>query len=177
MRIAIGSKNKTKVDAVAELATTSDLWKGAEVTGREVVTEEFGHPITLPVVIKGAIDRARQAFQDCDYGVGIEGGLMEVPETKTGYMEVAVCAIYDGKRFYLGLSPAHEWPQSVIDLIVKEGRDGSQAFREAGLTTHEKVGTTTGGVWILTKGKIDRKEYNKLAVMMALLQLENKSHY
>ena len=68
-------------------------------------------------VVTGAMDRAKQAFQGCDYSVGIEGGLMKVPYTQTGWMEVAVCAFYNGKRFFLGLSPAYEWPKDVISLI------------------------------------------------------------
>lgn len=92
-------------------------------------------------------------------------------------MEVAVCAIYDGKQFHLGLSPGFEWPKSVTDLIVNQGLDGSQALREAGFTDHEKIGTAEGGIWIFTHGKMNRKEYNKLAVMMALIHLENKEYY
>jgi inosine/xanthosine triphosphatase len=123
------------------------------------------------------MNRARQAFIDTDYSVGIEGGLMAVPYTKTGYMEIGACAIYDGSHFHLGLSPAFEWPKSVADGIIHRGLDGSQAFRDAGFTNHEKIGISHGGIWILTKGKIDRTRYNELAVMMALIHLENKEHY
>lgn len=100
-----------------------------------------------------------------------------MPETKSGYMEVAVCAIYDGLQFHLGLSPAYEWPKTVTNLIVHQKLDGSQALQAAGFTDHEKIGTAEGGVWILTKGKMNRKEYNKIAVMMALIHIENEGHY
>jgi inosine/xanthosine triphosphatase len=118
-----------------------------------------------------------QSFHDCDYSIGIEGGLIEVPGTKSGYMEFGVCAIYDGANYHLGFSPGFEWPTSVTDLIVNKGFDGSSALKEAGFTDHEKIGTAQGGIWILTKGKIDRTEYNKQAVTMALIQLENSEHY
>lgn len=177
MRVNVGSKNQTKVQAVESALLGCALFNDAEVIGVDVATEEFGHPIKLPSVIKGAKDRARQAFKDCAYSFGIEGGLMEAPETKSGYMEVAVCAIYDGSQFHLGLSPAFEWPKAVTNLIVNHGRDGSQAMREAGLTDQEKIGAAEGAIWLLTKEKLNRKEYNKLAVMMALVHLENKEHY
>lgn len=177
MRINIGSKNETKVQAVSEALKESQIFKDAEVYPVNVVTEQFGHPIIMDLVVRGAMDRAKQAFQNCEYSFGIEGGLIEVPATKSGYMEVAVCAIYDGEQFHLGLSPGYEWPKSVTDLIVKKGLDGSQALREAGFTNHEKIGTAEGGIWIFTHGKINRKEYNKLAVVMALIHLENKEHY
>ena len=177
MKINVGSKNPTKVGAVTEAFQESKFFNGAEVVSIDVVTEQFGHPITLDVIVKGAMDRARQAYQDCEYSVGVESGLIQVPGTKSGYMEMTVCAIYDGKQFHLGLSPGFEWPKAVTELIVKKGLDGSQALREAGFTDHEKIGTVEGGIWIFTHGKMNRKDYNKLAVIMALIHLENKVHY
>lgn len=177
MRIAVGSKNQTKIEAVREAIRGYPRFDAAAVEGIDVRTEEFCHPISLSAIVDGAMDRARQAFQECEYSVGVEGGLIEVPKTKSGYMEVAVAAIYDGSQFHLGLSPAYEWPRSVTDLIVKKGLDGSQALRETGFTDHEKIGTAEGGISILTKGRMNRAEYNKLAVMMALIHLDNRDHY
>jgi inosine/xanthosine triphosphatase len=177
MKVNVGSKNQTKVQAVTEALQGSTVLKNAKIFPVKVTTEKFGHPITIGLVVKGAIDRARQAFHDCEYSFGIESGLIEVPETKSGYMEVAVCAIYDGTQFHLGLSPGFEWPKSVAELIVNKGLDGSQALREAGFTDHDKIGAAEGGIWIFTHGKMNRKEYNRLAVVMALIHLENKGHY
>lgn len=176
IKINVGSKNQTKVGAVAEALFESAVFKDAKVFSVDVATKQFGHPITMELTVKGAMERARQAFQECDYSFGIEGGLIEVPEAKSGYMGIAACAIYDGERFHLGLSPAFEWPKSVTELIVKKGLDGSQALREAGFTDHEKIGTAGGGVFIFTHGKMDRKGLNKLAVIMALIHLENKDY-
>ena len=177
MKVNVGSKNQTKIKAVAEALKESKLFKNAKIFPVDVVVEKFGHPISMNLVVNGAIDRAKQAFKNCEYSFGIEGGLIEVPETKSGYMEMAACAIYDGEQFHLGLSPGHEWPKSVTEFIVKKGLDGSQALREAGFTDHKKLGKTEGGVFIFTHGKMNRTEYNKLAVMMALIHLENKEHY
>ncbi|MEK7496741.1 MAG: inosine/xanthosine triphosphatase [Patescibacteria group bacterium] len=177
MKVNIGSKNQTKIQAVSEALKESKIFKDAEVYSVDVVTDKFGHPIGMSAVVQGAMARAKQAFKDCDFSVGIEGGLIEVSSTKSGYMQIEVCAIHDGSKFHLGLSPAHEWPKLVTDLIVNKGLDGSQALREAGFTDHEKIGTAEGGIWILTHGKINRKEMNKLAVVMALVHLENKEDY
>jgi inosine/xanthosine triphosphatase len=106
MKLNVGSKNQTKLIAVKEaVALYPDIFPNAEVISIVVNVEEFGHPKSLDETIKGAIDRAKAAFVDCSYSFGIEGGLMAVPYTKTGFMEVGVCAIYDGKECYLGLSP------------------------------------------------------------------------
>lgn len=177
MKVNVGSKNQTKVAAVREAVGVVDIFKDAEIIPMEVKVEEFGHPISMVRVVEGAIDRAKQVFHECDYSFGIEGGLVEVPHTKSGYMEIAVCAIYDGNSIALGFSPGYEWPKKVTDLIVNHGRDGSQALRESGFTDHEKIGAAGGGISLLTKGRMDRTMYNRLAVEAALVQIENREHY
>jgi non-canonical (house-cleaning) NTP pyrophosphatase len=103
---------------------------------------------------------------------------MEVPRTKTGFMEVGVCAIYDGTDFYLGLSPAFEWPQKVNELIINGKADASQAFKQLGYTDQEKLGNEPSGiVGFLTDQKVSREEYTKLSIIMAIIQLERKNLY
>ncbi len=177
MRVHVGSKNQTKINAVAQSLQGHPEFENAEVVGVDVSVEEFGHPIGMEAVIKGAADRARAAFEGADLSFGIEGGLIEVPATKSGYMEMAACAIFDGRQIHLGLSSAYEWPKQVTDLIVSGEFDGSQALRQAGITQHEKIGTAQGGIWLLSNGKMDRTMYNKQAVMMALVHLLHPHHY
>ena len=177
MRVGVGSRNRTKVNAVAEILKDYPMFYGAEVSGVEVQIEEFGHPKSIDDVVAGAVNRARQAYVKNDYGFGIESGLMAVPQTKSGYMEVAACAIFDGKEIHLGLSQAYEWPKKVIDGILNRGLDGSQAMKAVGLTQHEKLGEHEGFVGIFAKGRTNRTEYNKGAVVMALMHLENPEHY
>ncbi len=176
MKIGIGSKNKTKVNAVAEVLRDYPMFNGAEIVGVDVQIEQFGHPKSIDETVAGAVNRAKQAYENNDYGFGIESGLMLVPQTKSGYMEVAVCAIYDGKQIHMGLSQAYEWPKKVLDKIL-EGLDGSQAMKATGLTQHEKLGEHEGFVGIFAKGRTNRTEYNKGAVVMALMHLENPEHY
>lgn len=177
MKIGVGSKNKTKVDAIASVLSVYPMFQGAEVIGVDVKGEQFGHPKNLGETVAGAVARAKQACKGHDYGFGIESGLMSVPQTKSGFMEVAVCAIFDGTKIHLGLSPAFEWPKKVIDGILNGGLDGSQAMKEAGLTSQDKIGENEGLVGLFTKGRINRTEYNKSAVIMALMHLENSKHY
>lgn len=176
MKVHVGSQNPVKIQAVAEAVAEYPLFKGAEVSGADVKVDLYGHPKNLEEVVRGAIGRAKDAFPGADYSFGLEGGLMVVPETKTGFMEVSACAIYDGERFHLGLSPGFEWPKKVNDLILA-GLDGSQAFKEAGFTDHPKIGVAEGGISLLTKGRLDRKAYTKLSIQMALVQLEHPEHY
>ncbi len=177
MKIGVGSKNKTKVDAVEQILRDYPMFADAKVEGVAVHIEQFGHPKSLAETVAGAVDRAKQACVGHDYGFGIESGLMAVPQTKSGYMEVAVCAIFDGKQVHMGLSQAYEWPKKVLDGILNQGLDGSQAMKAAGLTQHEKLGEHEGFVGVFAKGRTNRTEYNKGAVVMALMHLENPEHY
>lgn len=177
MKIGVGSKNKTKVEAVSDLLKDYPLFNEVEVFGVSVNIEEFGHPKNIEETVAGAVDRAKQAYIGNDYGFGIEGGLMEIPYTKSGYMEVAACAIFDGKKIHIGLSPACEWPKEVIDGILNKGMDGSQAMKAANLTQHDKLGEHGGMIEILTKGRMNRTDFNKSAVAMALIHLENPEHF
>src|SRR5258708_21465293 len=137
VRIHAGSKNQTKVSAVKDAVKLyPNLFPTPEVFGIDVDIALFGHPKNIKETVEGAIERAKKAFADCDYSFGLEGGLMEVPLSKIGFMEVGVCAVYDGKNIYLGLSPAFEWPKRVTDLILSDKADASQAFKHLGLTHH-----------------------------------------
>jgi len=176
MKIGVGSNNKTKINAVAELLLGYPMFESATVVGVDVQIERFGHPKSLEETVAGAVNRAKQAYRNNDYGFGIESGLMVVPQTKSGYMEAAVCVIYDGEQIHMGISQAYEWPKKILDKIL-EGMDGSQAMKAAGLTQHEKLGEHEGFVGIFTKGRINRTEYNKAAVVMALMHLENPEHF
>ncbi len=177
MKVGVGSKNKTKVSAVAELLKGYPMFEKAEVVSVDVKVEEFGHPKSMEETVAGAINRAEQAYFENDYGFGIEGGLVKVPKTKSGYMGFTVCAIFDGKQVHLGFSQAYEWPKKAMEAILLKGMDGSQAMKATGLSNHEKAGEHEGLVSVLTKGRTNRTELNKGAIMMALIHLENPELY
>ncbi len=179
MRINVGSKNQTKIQGVREaLVLYPHLFPNPEIVGVDVSVDAFGHPKSLKETMEGAIARAKDSFVDCNYSFGLEGGLMEVPQSNTGYMEVSACAIYDGKQIYTGLSPSFEWPPKVAQMIVRGEADGSQAFKKAGLTHHEKIGAMPGGIiGFLSKGKITREDFIKYSIIMALVQIEQRHLY
>ncbi len=177
MIVTVGSTNETKVGAVREMIAQYPLFTGAEIVPVDVTVEQFGHPKNIEETVEGAVSRARQAFQECDYSFGIESGLMAVPYATSGYLEIGVCAIFDGKQFHIGAAPAFEWPRGVVERILEQGQDGSAAIRDAGFTDHQKIGTAGGVIGLLTNGRMNRKEQNKQAVMMALVQLEHPDKY
>lgn len=102
---------------------------------------------------------------------------MEVPYTKTGFMDVCACAIFDGNRFHLGLSSVFEYPIEVTRLVLEEGLDVTEAFNATGLSQNEKLGSAEGAVGLLTGGRITRKDYTKQAIVTAMVHLENPELY
>lgn len=173
MKFIVGTTNKAKIDAVSEILKDYPHLSGAEVTSQATGSGVGDQPRSLEATVQGAMNRARNCFVSCDYSVGIESGLMTVPFTKSGYMDVCACAIYDGKEYHIGLSSAWEFPNpEITKLIMNEGLDMSQAVNKMGLTNNPTVGAAEGAIGILTKGRIDRKEYTKQALRMALIHIE-----
>lgn len=172
MIITVGSKNLIKIEAVKEILKDYQHLKMAEIVAIDSISEVSDQPISLEETTRGAMNRARNAFQNCDYSFGIESGLMVVPNTKTGYMDVCVCSIFDGKEYHLGLSSAWEAPKKVSQYMLKEGLNMNDAAYKAGLTKNKKVGSAEGLVGIMTKGRLTRKEYTKEAIRTALIHID-----
>ncbi len=177
MIINVGSKNKNKILAVREIIQDYDFLKDAKVVGADVLSNVPEQPKSLEETVDGAKSRSKNAFQNCDYGIGIESGLMKVSGSKTGVMDITACAIFDGKKYHLGLSSAFEYPKKVVDEIFTHNLDASQAFKRVGLTKKEKIGAEEGIISVLTGGKIDRKQYTQQAIQMALIHLQNPELY
>lgn len=177
MKICVGSANAIKVSAVKEMLSEYDFFTSAEIISRDVSPEVSNQPKTIDETIRGAMNRAKNAFQNCEYSFGLESGLMEVPHTKSGYMDFCACAIYDGKKFHLGFSSAFEYPKEVIRLIFEEGLEVDEAYHKLGLTDNARIGRSEGVIGQLTKGRLPRKEYTKQAIRTALIHLENPELY
>ncbi len=172
MKLIIASLNPQKISAVKELAKEYPMLLDAVIEGVSVPSGVGDQPKSLDETIQGAINRAKSAIGDADYSFGIESGMVQVPYTKTGMMDLCVCAIYDGKEIHLGLSSAFEPPKSVFKLMEK-GMNMSDATAAAGLTTNKNVGAAEGLIGILTHGRLTRLSYTKQAVTTALIHLEN----
>src|SRR3989304_9718147 len=178
MKVIVGSKNEFKVSGVREiLADYPEVFPELEVAGTGAVSSVPEQPKTIDEIVTGAKNRAKNAFQNCDYSIGIEGGFFESPHAKTGYFELQACAIYDGKNYHLGLSPAFECPPAVMKMILEDGLDLNQAMHRAGMTKNPEIGSAEGAIGILTRGRLNRKELSKEAIRVALIHLENPELY
>ncbi|MBI5397941.1 inosine/xanthosine triphosphatase [Candidatus Woesearchaeota archaeon] len=166
--------NPVKVEAVQETVRDYVLFRNAIIISRDVLSEVSAQPRSLEETIRGARNRATNAFDDCDYSFGLESGLIAVPYTKSGFMDLCACVVYDGNVYNLGLSSAFECPESITLLMTEQGMDMNRAFYHAGLSTDPKLGSSEGAVGLLTNGRVTRKDYTKQAIVMALIHVERK---
>ena len=74
---------------------------------------------------------------------------------------------------------ALEIPRKIVEFVVGEkgGCDLSQACNRAGIVADEKLGEGQGLIGILTKGRVDRKEYTMQAIKTSLIFLENRKWF
>lgn len=180
MQIAIGTMNTIKIQAVEEVLQHYPHLINSVVKSFDVPSEIAEQPLSLEEIIKGAKNRAKNAFKACDschYGFGIESGLFEAPGTQTGFLEACICSIFDGTNHFIGLSSGFEVPSPILELVLDKNRDLAQACFESGITSNKKLGSAEGLIGILSKGRINRKEYTKQCIVTALLQVENLSLY
>lgn len=177
MKVIVGSTNPIKIEATRIAFAKYERFRDISVQGSDVNSKVSEQPKSLEETIVGAANRAKSAFKNCDYSVGIESGLMDVPFTKSGQMDVCACSIYDGSGHNLGLSEAFEFPTEMMQIIREQGVDANEAAFRAGLTKKRKIGSEMGVIGLLTGGRITRKDYTVQAVDMALLQIINSGLY
>lgn len=175
MKIIVGSKNPNKVDAVKDVFIDRYPTESIEVKMKDVSSEIAEQPLSLDITIAGAINRAKNSFEDgYDLSIGIEGGLIPVPQSHSGYMQCEACVLYDGTHIYLGLSGAFNIPSDIIKSILEEGMNLSDAFRHHGYTKNNYVGYGEGAIGVLSKGMMDRKKFTEHAIYMALVHYISK---
>ena len=174
MIVIVGSKSQAKIKAVK--SAFSLYFENVDVKGVEVESGVSDQPLSQDEIIKGAENRAKAAWkkEKCDFAVGIEAGLFTLKGTKTGYMDTAAIAIFDGKETHLGLTPAFEYPKIVIEKIIKEGKEVSDVFLGE---WKENAKDELGAIGRLTVGKVSRGHLQEMGVIMALAPIVNKKYY
>lgn len=180
MIIAVGSTNQVKILAVQEVVKNYPHLASSIIEPFSVSSEVCEQPLSLDETIQGAKNRAKNAFVLCDpcsFSIGIESGLCKATGTRSGFLHICACCIFDGTHNYTGLSTGFEVPPLILDLMISQKMDLSQASFLCGITNNVNIGAAEGLIGILTKGRVDRKEYTKQCVTTAFIQLENHQWY
>ena len=173
----VGSKNPTKIRAVRETIKQYLFLNPFRLNSMDVSSGVSEQPIGIEEIVKGAKNRARNSFVNCNYSFGLESGLERVPGTRTGHMDVCICAIYDGENYHLGKSCAFEPPVEVVNLAVNHGMDLNQAIYQTKLSKRKNIGSAEGIIGLLTNGNVTRKDYTMQAIHMAMIQIRNPELY
>jgi inosine/xanthosine triphosphatase len=168
--VNVGSTNPGKV-------------KCAEIAFRKVKVIGFGAPSNvdpqpkgIATTVRGAKNRAIGAYKSarCDFGIGLEAGIIKFPG-RTGWIDMCICALYDGKEFYYGMSPGFEFPKFMVERHFSEGLEIGEILDRHFNAKNLRHGMGVIG-WI-SKGRMDRIEYMEPAVLMALSTYMNKELY
>lgn len=114
----------------------------------------------------------RKEYGTCNFGVGIEAGMYPVKEVETEYMDASICAIYDGKEYYIGFSPSFEYPKTVVERVL-QGEELGYMEDVFGNTAKGRK----GAIGVLTSGRVYRDELEEYAVIMALTKIVAKNVY
>lgn len=174
MKIAVGSKNLAKVNAVVEILQEYPHLSDAEVFAFNAESEISKQPKSFEETLRGARNRAKNAFdQGADYGIGIESGLVEIPYSKSGYMDITSAAIYDGIDYHIGISSAWEFrdPEIFRAIISGEG-EMTDVLVERGIFTDPSARAGQGAIGIVTKGRLDRKGFTQQALRNAIIHID-----
>jgi inosine/xanthosine triphosphatase len=158
MRVAVGSGNPVKRDAVA--AALPDATVEAVGVDSGVPEQPWGDDET----IEGARNRAERALvgRECDLGVGLEGGVSE----RGGDLYLIMwAAATDGDRTEVGAGPRLRLPDRVAERL----RDGAELGPVMDdLLDTSGVAENEGAAGVLTGGITDRREALRTAVAGAL---------
>ena len=173
MKVIVGSKNPVKLNATRNIL--KKIYGEIEVSSIDVESCVPDQPFGLDETIKGAVNRAKEAYSDkVDLSVGIESGLMETPKTITGYIDLQWCAIFDGDRITLGVSSGFEYPPEVVKEVLNGFEVGDVMDRITGITD---LGTKKGAVSHLSKDMLDRTENTEQCVLTAMIPRMNEDIY
>jgi inosine/xanthosine triphosphatase len=172
MKIAVGSRNPVKIDAVR--ATIGRVWPSAQVEAIAVRSGVSSMPLSDDECILGALTRAveGQAAMDADLGIGLEGG---VQPTRYGDFLIGwVAVVDDGGRQSLASATRIQLPEELAK-VVRTGRELGLVMDE--LTGRHGTKQAEGAVGILTRNLITRQESFETAIAYALAPWLNPELY
>jgi len=133
------------------------------------------------MTLEGATNRAHAAFaayDGCDYSIGIESGIIDIPDIERSlFMNIAFAVIYDGKEIHVGTNGCFEVPPKMMDLVYNQGMEMCDATHTVGLSRDRNIGREGGVIHILSKGWIDRRNYLHQAIGFALMPFLNPELY
>jgi len=153
------------VKIAAVRAVLERVGSRAEVVGLAVASGVSDQPVGDAETIRGATQRARAvlAASDADFGVGLEGGVVE----DDGIMRTCAWAAVVARDGRVGTGGSLAMPlPSRVAALVREGVELGHAMDRVTGSHDTKRGA--GAVGILTAGLVDRQRAYEALVAYAL---------
>ena len=173
MKIIVGSLNPVKLNATRNIM--EKIYGEIDISSKDVDSGVPDQPFGLYETIKGAVNRAKKSYSsDVDLSIGIESGLMQTPNTITGYIDLQWCAIFDGEKITLGVSSGFEYPPEVVKEVLNGVEVGDVMDRITGVAN---LGTKKGAVSHLSKDMLNRTENTEQCVLTAMIPRMNEEIY
>ena len=190
-RVRVGTLNPPKLEAVR--AAFAAFAPAVEVDGIEVDSGVPEQPVGYDEIIRGARNRASlaAASSPCDFGVGIEDGLVSLPTADPTsaddahrnihmnlHMNIGCAAVTDGRRTAIGFSSAFAYPPQCSEPAVAERQPIGEIFdriweqrKASGADSPASVPSaiTGGNIGRLSDGVLTRSEYARHGVLCALV--------
>jgi inosine/xanthosine triphosphatase len=165
MRVAVGSKNPVKVEAVRlgfQAVWPERAW---DVEGVDVASDVSNQPMSIQESIRGARNRARKAMTalHADFGVGLEGGIFAEGEFffDGGWM---VILDKDGREG-VGSTVQMVVPKKMMELI----NEGKELGEVNDIIFKQDNSKHAGGHFgLMTNNAITRTEGYKDGIIVAL---------
>ena len=173
-KIIVASTNPVKVSCTKEAFEKVFPDEFFDVVGVDAPSGVTDQPMTEEETLMGAMNRAnyaRNMHQDALYWVGIEGGIHQEPEIMEAF---AWIVILSDNRLGRARTATFQLPPEIVKLVnsgVELGHADDMIFRR----TNSKQGN--GAVGILTNDLIDRTDYYRHAVVLALIPFMHPKLY
>lgn len=167
MKWAVGTTNAAKCACVEQVA--KKVYPDVEhiIVPVPVVSAVSAQPFSVTETRAGALHRAQAAaaaVPDCDFGVGLEGGVEIVDDL---WFECGWMAVVDPKTRRVGWGSSARFQMS--EKIMAELRAGKElAEVMEALSGIEKIGTKGGAMGVLTNNNLSRAEAYGHGLIFAL---------
>lgn len=176
LRVAVGTANRLKRDAVADAFDRIFPSLKATVRAFDVDPQVPEQPVDEQAA-HGAQARAQaalDAWKTAEYGVGVEAGIVH-DRGLDRKLDVQYCAVADRRgAVTVGHGGGFAYPDDVLADVL----DGATVSDVLGPRAGDaRIGSTTGAIGWLTKGAIERKELTTHGVLMALVPRVRPDEY
>lgn len=174
MKIAIGTENKAKIQAVENII--KEVWKDVEFSYHQTNSLVKDQPLSDEEAIQGAINRAKQAISkgEADYGVGLEG---TININHYGMFLHGWVAILDKEgNVGLGQSASVHLPK-IIEQRINKGEELGLIMQELMNDEKNAIRQNEGTNGVLTNGLYTRVKEFEDATRCALSRFINAKWY